>query len=159
MKNNKGKKIALIILSIVLLILIIAFIIVYNTVSYVPSGIINATEDDFIKDLPEILPDNMKTELRAVVVKVDENYLGVKANNGNLYYANYAKNGQFKTGQEITIFYDGEKILNTNPAVLLDVGNINTEKEVSDIVISEDDLRIFREYRKSCVNKSFRDKI
>ena len=58
-------------------------------------------------------------------------------------YANYAKNGQFKTGQEITIFYDGEKILNTNPAVLLDVGNINTEKEVSDIVISEDDLRIF----------------
>ena len=117
MKNNKGKKIALIILSIVLLILIIAFIIVYNTVSYVPSGIINATEDDFIKDLPEILPDNMKTELRAVVVKVDENYLGVKANNGNLYYANYAKNGQFKTGQEITIFYDGEKILNTNPEI------------------------------------------
>lgn len=142
MNKSKNKKIALIISAIVLLVLIIAFAIIYNT-SYIPDATINEPAGDYIKDLPEIIPDNMKAELKAIVVKVNKNYLGVKANDGKLYYANYAKNEQFKTGQEITIYYNGEKIINTNPAVLLDVGNISIEKEVSDIAILEEDLEIF----------------
>ena len=142
MKSNKNKKIALIISAIVLFVLIIAFAIIYNT-SYIPDATINEPVGDYVKDLPEIVPDNMKAELKVVVVKVNKNYLGVKANDGKLYYANYAKNEQFKIGQEITIYYNEEKIINTNPAVLLDVGNISIEKEVSDIAISEEDLEIF----------------
>ena len=142
MTSNKNKKIALIILAIVLLVLIIAFAIIYNT-SYIPDATINEPAGDYIKDLPEIIPDNMKTELKAVVVKVNKNYLDVKANDGKLYYANHSKNEQFKIGQEITIYYNEEKIINTNPAVRLDVGNISIEKEVSEIAISEEDLEIF----------------
>ena len=142
MTSNKNKKIALIILAIVLLVLIIAFAIIYNT-SYIPDATINESAGDYIKDLPEIIPDNMKTELKAVVVKVNKNYLDVKANDGKLYYANHSKNEQFKIGQEITIYYNEEKIINTNPAVLLDVGNISIQKEVRDIAISEEDLEIF----------------
>ena len=111
MTSNKNKKIALIILAIVLLVLIIAFAIIYNT-SYIPDATINEPAGDYIKDLPEIIPDNMKTELKAVVVKVNKNYLDVKANDGKLYYANHSKNEQFKIGQEITIYYNEEKIIN-----------------------------------------------
>lgn len=143
MNKSKNKKIALIISAIVLLVLIIVFAIIYNTASYIPDATINEPVGDYVKDLPEIVPDNMKAELKVVVVKVNKNYLGVKANDGKLYYANYAKNEQFKIGQEITIYYNEEKIINTNPAVLLDVGNISIEKEVSDIAISEEDLEIF----------------
>ena len=143
MNKSKNKKIALIISAIVLLVLIIVFAIIYNTASYIPDATINEPVGDYVKDLPEIVPDNMKAELKVVVVKVNKNYLDVKANDGKLYYANHSKNEQFKIGQEITIYYNEEKIINTNPAVLLDVGNISIEKEVSDIAISEEDLEIF----------------
>lgn len=125
MQHDKGKKIFFIVLVVLLLLLIISFII-YNTASYHPVGmIINDIDENDIEDLPAIMSDNMKAKMTVFVEEIAENYLKVSTIEGNVYYLNYSNNNeQFVKGQEIVVFYNNEKIIETTPPVIQDIGKI-----------------------------------
>lgn len=127
MRNTKKNRIYLGVLLVVLFIIIIAFIVVYNTATDDLEGAINEKIENGIVDLPEITPGNMKNEIIATVVNVDKSYIKVKTINGDEYYLNYSNNNneQFEEGQQILIFYNSEKIIETTPPVIQDIGRID----------------------------------
>lgn len=88
--------------------------------------------------------DNMRATIKAVVVKVNKNYLlAMGIENGTELYSiglNNIENAEFKNGQEILIYFDGT-VMTTYPAQLGNVGKIEIIKEKSDIQIPDNIIR------------------
>ena len=88
--------------------------------------------------------DNMISTLKAVVVKVDKNnLLAMGIENGTELYSiglNNIEATEFKNGQEILIYFNGY-ILESYPAQLGDIGNIEIVKDKSDVPIPDNILR------------------
>ena len=86
------------------------------------------------------------TTIRAVVVKVNENSLGVMNidNRNELLTVGYADQGNigFKQGQEILIYYDG-MVLASFPEQIYNVGEIKIVKEESETAIPEKVLKYY----------------
>lgn len=120
---KKGIKILCIILGI-----IIVFGLIFLTVYY------NKTKNNSI------------ATMSAIVVKVNENSLGVMniENTDELLTVGYADEGNigFKQGQEILIYYDG-MVLASFPAQIYNVGKIEIVKEESETAIPEKVLRYY----------------
>lgn len=88
--------------------------------------------------------DKMRATIKAVVVKVNKNYLlALGIENGTELYSiglNNIENAEFKNGQEILIYFDGT-VMTTYPAQLGNVGKIEIIKEKSDIQIPDNIIR------------------
>lgn len=88
--------------------------------------------------------DKMRATIKAVVVKVNKNYLlAMGIENGTELYSiglNNIENTEFKNGQEILIYFDGD-VMTTYPAQLGNIGRIEITKEKSDIQIPDNIIR------------------
>lgn len=128
MDSTRKKKKILIISIVTLIIIIVSFIIIYNY-TYEPLGKIDV---------------NFATAYKAIIVKVNENSLGIMTTDGIPFYINYSEesNKKFKKGQQIVVYYNGET-LNTEPKTIPHVGGIDIQKEKSDINIPDDILEVF----------------
>lgn len=87
---------------------------------------------------------NMKSQIKVVVVKVNEHNLLVMEKEGTtaLYSIGLKnkENIEFKQGQELLIYFNG-MVMETYPAQLGDIGKIEIVKEKSDIEIPDNILR------------------
>lgn len=102
--------------------------------------------------------DNMKSTIKAVVVKVyDKSLVAMETENTNgLISVGFTEEGNivFEQGQEILIYFDGT-IMTSYPAQLSNVEKIEIIKEKSDIQIPEQILRFcFNSYNNVNVNIS-----
>lgn len=99
---------------------------------------------DNVNRTSNIENDDMKSVIKAVVVKVNEKHiLAMETEDKNGLYMvglNSAKNIEFKKGQEILIYFDGN-IMETYPAQLGNIGKIEVIKEKSDIQIPDNIIR------------------
>ena len=119
--QNKNK--TKIILIIILLVFIVLIAMIYGAIKYYTTQ-----------------------TLTAVIVKVNENSLGVMGikNEEGIISVGFGNEGNigFKEGQEILIYYDGY-MLTTYPPQVGKVKKIKILKEESDITIPDDILRYF----------------
>lgn len=92
----------------------------------------------------QIENDNMKAQMKVVVVKVSKNHLLVMEteDTASLYSIGITdeENIEFKQGQELLIYFDG-MVMETYPAQLGNIGKIEIIKEKSDIEIPENILK------------------
>lgn len=98
-----------------------------------------------------IYTPNFRATKKAVVVKVEENSLGVMNLDGtSLCSVSFAKEGNigFKQGQEVFIYFNGV-IASSFPEQIHHVGKIKIVKEKSDITIPESILRYYYSSRKN----------
>lgn len=140
---EKNLKIVAIILGIIVLILVILEI--WNYTQKEEKTLINVDIENTTNINSNNYEDaeNMKTTLKAVVLKVNEkNLLVMETNRNSLDYVSFAEEGNigFKEGQEILIYYDGI-VLSSYPGQITEVGKIEILKEESDIEIPENILR------------------
>lgn len=92
---------------------------------------------------------NFRNTKRAVIVKVNENSLGVMDLDATtIYSVSFAKEGNigFQQGQEVLIYFDGV-IASTFPEQIFHVGKIKIVKEKSDISIPEKVLKYYNSSR------------
>lgn len=92
----------------------------------------------------QIENDNMKSQIKAVVVEVNKNYLlamGI-GDTTSLYSIGITdeENIEFKQGQELLIYFNGT-VMESYPAHLGNVGKIEIIKEKSEIEIPDNILR------------------
>lgn len=137
---KKTLKIICIIIGIIIILGLIFFIIDYNKL-----------KNNVEKELNEIKMkeqlennDNMKSTLRAVVVKVYEKSLLVMEtkDTNELCSVGFTEEGNigYKKGQEVLIYFDGI-IMTTYPGQIGNVGKIEIVKDESDIQIPDKILR------------------
>ncbi len=135
MKNERKKMIYIAcIIAVIAIIMIIILITIYKT-----SG---PAVGNMMK-----IGDNMSRTRNAIIVKVNENSLGVIEPNSvdyYMFYVNFAKEGDigFKKGQEILIYYNGD-IQFGSINTLYDVGKIEIVKEQSDIEIPDEAIKAY----------------
>lgn len=138
MKNKF--KIILVIIGLVI-ILLLTFIIVNQLKVEKQENFINSIETSKYQ---EENSSNMQSTKKAIIVKVNSNYLTVLGmeNETHLYEVSFSNEGDigFKQGQEVLIYFDGT-ILLSNPARITTVGKIEIIKEKSNKSIPEEILR------------------
>lgn len=139
MKNKF--KIILVIIGLVI-ILLLTFIIVNQLKVEKQENSINSIETSKYQ---EENSSNMQATKKAIIVKVNSNYLTVLGRENEtdyLYEVSFSDEGDigFKQGQEILIYFDG-RILLSNPARIITVGKIEIIKEKSNKSIPEEILR------------------
>lgn len=140
---KKNKKILIILISI-LVILIVSIIVLLIFINESTTNLIATVEP------------NARAGHRGVIVKVNEDYLGFMTEDGEPYYLIYKKElgalkvpedtrEELKEGQYVVVAYSGH-ILNAEPKIIPDVGDIYIMKEKSDIQIPNNIYNLFSDY-------------
>ena len=134
-----NKKKVFMIITIAIFIIVLAL---WGYVFIMSSKYFSANIDKGLAGIEE--DNNMRSTIKAVVVKVNENnLLAMEIENGTSLYSIGINNFEFiefKKEQEILVYFDGY-VMESYPAQLGNVGKIEIIKEKSDITIPDDILR------------------
>ncbi len=152
MHDKKGVTLKKIIVSIFIIVLVTIIICIVLTLR--AKNKVESSDDNFVaiiessnaENEANLIPENMKETMEAVVFKVNSSSITVMeiSDNNELYNVNMGEQGNigYKKGQEILIYFNGI-VTDTYPGSISQVGKIEITKEQTDRTIPDEYLEYY----------------